>query len=249
LNVRTALITQFFPPETFAGANRVLAMAKALAESSELTIAAPEPSYPDITAFAGNGSAPVDWARVRRVAPFTSQGRSWALRAGAESALAARLALIAARSGPDIVVASSPSMFLGPAGLQAARAKSARFVWDLRDLTWEYGREGDVIDGAAARAALGGVARLMWRTARTADLLVCATEGLAAAVSARLPDQRVEIVRNGVDEAFLELFDPTPSLPSSGARGPARRRRSFSRPRCRHRRRRTAAREIGRDGP
>lgn len=212
--MRIALITQFFPPETFAGANRVAAMAEALAGAGSLVIAAPEPSYPDPTAYEGYRPPLIaDSATIRRVAPFTAQRRSWAVRALGESAMAGRLAATAGRIGADVFVASSPSMFLGPATLLAARARSARFVWDLRDLTWEYGKEDDVFAGVAARTALGALARLMWRTVRACDLVVCATEGLASVVATRVPSQRVELVRNGVDPTLFARFDPSPSSP------------------------------------
>jgi putative colanic acid biosynthesis glycosyltransferase WcaI len=209
--MRIALIAQFFPPETFAGANRVSAIASQLAELGDLVVIAPEPSYPDPAAYAGYVPPPIAArATLRRIPPFTAQRHSWAVRAAAESRMAARLAAGAVRSRPDVVVTSSPSMFLGPAALAAARFRSARFVWDIRDLTWEYGKEEGVVTGAAARAALGAVAGVMWRTARRADAVVCATEGLQASVSSRLPGARVELVRNGVDEALLRKFDASP---------------------------------------
>ena len=130
--------------------------------------------------------------------------------------MAARLAGLAARSRPDVVVASSPSMFLGPAGLVAARVARARFVWDLRDLTWEYGREGDVLDGAVARTSLNALGRMMWATAKGADLIVCATDGIAAAVRERVRHARVEVVRNGIDSKFLATFDPSHAPAGSG---------------------------------
>ncbi len=211
---RVALITQFFPPETFAGANRVAAIADALVDVGTLAVIAPEPSYPDADAYR-DYQPPTGASRVElhRIPPFTGQRRSWAVRAAAEAWMAARLAAVAARRHADVLVASSPSMFLGPASLVAARASSARFVWDLRDLTWEYGKEEGVIDGVAARTSLGALARVMWGSARLADVVVCATEGLVAAVEARLPRQRVELVRNGVDAALLKTFDPSPPPP------------------------------------
>jgi colanic acid biosynthesis glycosyl transferase WcaI len=208
--MRVALVTQFFPPETLAGANRVAAIADALAGRAALLIVAPAPSYPDPSRYGPASSTPaVAEARIRRIRPVTAQRRSWPVRAAAESAMAARLARIAARSRPDAIVASSPSMFLGPASIAAARIARAKFVWDLRDLTWEYGKEGDVIDGMIARRSLDALARVMWATARAADLVVCATDGIAAAVRDRLPRSRVETVRNGIDAQFLATFDPT----------------------------------------
>jgi colanic acid biosynthesis glycosyl transferase WcaI len=215
--MRIVLVAQFFPPETFAGANRIASIASALAAIADLTVIAPEPSYPDPAAYVGYAPLDIEGrATVRRVPPFAAQRRSWAVRAAAESRLAVRLAFAAARTRPDVLVTSSPSMFLGPACLAAARASSARFVWDVRDLTWEYAKQEDVVTGQAARAALGGVSRAMWRTARAADAVVCATEGLVTAMEARIPGRDAQLVRNGVDESLLHKFDP--SIPPEGDR-------------------------------
>ncbi len=210
--MRVSLATQFFPPETFAGANRVAAMAEALAAEFSLVIAAPDPGYPDPAAYASQAlDATFHGARVERIAAFTAQRSSWARRAGAELLLAGRLARAAAGSPrPQVIVASSPSMFLGPMCLAAARLRGASFVWDLRDLTWEYGREDDVIASGLARAGLRTVARGMWATAARADLVVCANDGLYEMVNRRLGTARVEVVRNGVDEELLAAFDPSP---------------------------------------
>jgi len=210
--MKVAVLTQFFPPETFAGANRVAAMVAALAEVADVTVSAPEPTYPDPAAYA-DAPAPVLPAGVRlvRVPPMGGRRGSWAARAVAEAALAARVARAAARVPPDVVVASSPSMFLGPAALAAARVRRARVVWDLRDLTWEYGKDGDVVTSPAARVGIGVLARVMWSTARHVDLLTCANDGLGAAIRARLRGHRVEVVPNGIDEALLRALDPAPS--------------------------------------
>jgi glycosyltransferase involved in cell wall biosynthesis len=217
--VRIALLTQFFPPETFAGANRVAAMATALAEVAELHVVAPEPSYPDAAAYAGTPPPPMPpGATLTRVAPMGGRRGSWAARAAAESALATRLARAARRPRPDVVVTSSPSMFLGPAALLAASTVRAPLLWDLRDLTWEYGKDDDVVSGGLARAAIGGVARVMWLTARRARIVTCATEGLGVAIRERLPVSRVEVVPNGIDASLLASFDPAPPPPAERLR-------------------------------
>jgi colanic acid biosynthesis glycosyl transferase WcaI len=219
--MRAALVTQFFPPETLAGANRVAAIADAVARDASLLIVAPAPSYPDPAQFEGLSPAAAALprgARIRRTSPLTAQRRPWPVRAAAESTMAARLAGIAGRSRPDVIVASSPSMFLGPACIAAARSVRSKFVWDLRDLTWEYGSEDDVIGGIIARKALSAVARVMWATARGADLVICATDGIGTVVRERLPERRVEVVRNGIDEWFLATFDPSPPLPGERTR-------------------------------
>ncbi|MGN6798396.1 MAG: glycosyltransferase family 4 protein [Gaiellaceae bacterium] len=217
--MKVCLLTQFFPPETFAGANRVAAMAEALAEVGELHIVAPEPSYPDAAAYAG-APPPVlpPGATLTRVRPPVRRGGSWAARAAAEIGLALRLARAAVRTRPDVIVTSSPSMFLGPAALLAARRRRARVVWDVRDLTWEYGKDDDVVTGAAARAAIGVVARLMWWVARRVDVVTCATDGLSVPLRDRVPDRRIEVVPNGIDAGLVAALAPSPAPASDRLR-------------------------------
>jgi len=217
--VKVCLLTQFFPPETFAGANRVAAMAAALSEVGELHVVAPEPSYPDAAAYVGM-PPPVlpPGATLTRVRPPMRRSGSWAARAAAELGLAVRLARAAVRVRPDVVVTSSPSMFLGPAALAVGRRRRARVVWDVRDLTWEYGKEDDVVTGAAARAAIGLVARVMWWVAARVDIVTCATEGLAVPLRDRLRGRRIEVVPNGIDAALLAALTPSPAPPSDRLR-------------------------------
>jgi len=217
--VRIAVLTQFFPPETLAGANRVAALVQALAEVGEVRLAAPQPSYPDPVAYVGAPEPQLPaGVHLARVAPFSAQSRSWPARAAAESAMAWHVARAATAEPADVVVASSPSMFLGPSGLVAARRRRARYVWDLRDLTWEYGSESGVVSGPVARTAIGMLGRAMWWTARHADLVACATSGLGVELSRRLPGRRVEVIPNGIDAALVEALDPTPPPASDHVR-------------------------------
>ena len=74
-------------------------------------------------------------------------------RALHELALSGRLARIASRTGADVVVASSPSMFLGPIGLALARVSGARFVWvPPRSVVALRAGDGAVATRAASRA-------------------------------------------------------------------------------------------------
>jgi colanic acid biosynthesis glycosyl transferase WcaI len=209
--MKVAVLAQFFPPETLAGANRVAALVDALAERSDVRVAAPHPSYPDPAAYV---SAPPpelpDRVRLVRVPSFSGQSRAWPARAFAEVRMALRVARAATAEPPDVVVASSPSMFLGPVGLLAARRRRARFVWDVRDLTWEYGSEAAVVSGRFARIAIGVLARVMWWTARRADLVTCATPGLGDEIARRLPGRRAEVIPNGIDAGLVSSFDPSP---------------------------------------
>jgi hypothetical protein len=78
---------------------------------------------------------------VRRTFNFYPHKGSLLLRTLREQLMSIRLALRTLPESVDILVTSSPSMFLGPVGLAVARAKNAKFVWDVRDITWGYAKE------------------------------------------------------------------------------------------------------------
>lgn len=204
--MRFTVLGQFFPPETFAGANRIDSLARALARAGDVTVSAPRPSYPRPSLYADAPPPPrVPGLHVVRTGVFVPHGRSVAGRAAGELRMALRLALAAAPARTDVVVASSPGMFLGPAGLGLARLRGVPFVWDVRDLTWEYVREvaaGTRLVGLAA-ALLG---RVMWAVARRADLVVAATPGIATELRRHGVRGRIVVVANGVDADMLELF-------------------------------------------
>lgn len=208
--MRVTLLGQFFPPETFAGANRIHALAAALGREHDVTVVAPRPSYPQPSLYAGRPeieSPP--GVRVVRTATFVPHERSLVGRALGEQQMAARLALAASGTRPDVVVASSPGMFVGPAALALSRLRRVPFVWDLRDLTWEYAVEvtaGERLPSLAAAA----VRRSMWRVARRADLLVAATPGIAEALRSGAPGANVVLVANTIASDLLELLDPSP---------------------------------------
>lgn len=173
-----AFVTQLFPPETAAGARRTGALAAALSATAGVQVFTVRPSYPHPDAFDWRGD---DFPfAVIRSAPFAPHDPSLYRRALGEARLAVRLALRAARARPPLVLASSPSMFLGPAAWIAARSLRVPFVWDLRDLTWEYAAEQ--AGRGPARAAARLTAAAMWAVCRRAELLLVATDGIARAL-------------------------------------------------------------------
>lgn len=99
-------------------------------------------------------------------------------RALREQLMSLGLAAPAAAVPADMVVVSSPSMFLGLAGLTLSWAKRAKFVWDVRNITWRYAKE---VVGVSRGVALG--ARVLQAytlpVVRRAHLLVGATPGVS----------------------------------------------------------------------
>src|SRR5215210_735632 len=120
MSKRVVLLTQFFPPETGAGANRIGPMADVLSRHHDVLVVALEPSYPSprehkgISLKAHDARCPYT---VKRTFAFYPHKGSLLLRTLREQLMALRLALRMLPESVDVLVTSSPSMFLGPAAL------------------------------------------------------------------------------------------------------------------------------------
>lgn len=201
---KAVFLTQYFPPETFAGANRAHAMADALAETHDLRVVGLCPSYPHRRCYDPEATARFDAAvpfAVHRRSHFTPHRyRSPIGRAVGELRAAVELGLRALRLPADVVITSVPSMFLGPAALVVARLKRAVLIWDVRDITWTMAAE--IMGGSwLFRILASALQSAMWATARRCDLLVAATPGIARiAAESGVPAHRIVTVENGITD-------------------------------------------------
>lgn len=203
---RILLLTQSFPPETGAGANRIGPMADVLSKYYEVAVVALKPSYPSPKEYEGvslgshDGRYPYP---VKRTFDFHPHKGSLLLRALREQAMALRLAFHAIREPADILITSSPSMFLGPVALVLARVKNARFVWDIRDVTWGYARDFAGSSPTMVFATRALEKYVLW-TLRRADLVVGASRGITGLlVKDGVEPGRAITVPNGVSTELL----------------------------------------------
>ena len=211
---RISVLAQFFPPETNAAARRLEPFLDALARSHEITVTTLRPSYPEPELYADGATAASDANRpyrIRRTITFRPHPRRLAVRAVREQAMAATLLLAAARDRVDIVLTSSPSMFLGPAGWALARANRARFVLDLRDLHWRLARElAADRTGRVTGLALRGLERHMWSMVKRADLIVSATPGITTVLLAEgVPERKILTLPNTISQEVLGELEPS----------------------------------------
>ncbi len=207
---KVLVLTQFFPPETFAGANRVGSMVEALAKTHEVVVLTLLPSYPAPSVYPPRAAAEHDRGRryrTHRRFRFTAHSSSVAARAVREQVMALRLGVRAIREPADVIISSTPSMFLGPVCLALARMKSCPFVWDVRDVGWEYAGDTTLVP-ARLEPALKLLQRSMWFAASRADVVVAATPGIAALLGGRLPSpERVLLVGNSVSAELIEACE------------------------------------------
>lgn len=204
---RILLLTQFFPPETSAGANRIGPMAEMLSKYYEVTVVTLKPSYPSPREYERVSLESHDAVysyEVKRTFSFYPHKGSLLFRTLREQLMALRLALRALPQSIDILVTSSPSMFLGPVGLAAARARSAKFVWDVRDITWGYAR-----DFAGSSPAMLLATRMLEKyilfALRQADLVIGASPGITKVlVESGVEPGRTITVPNGISTDLLD---------------------------------------------
>jgi colanic acid biosynthesis glycosyl transferase WcaI len=206
---KVLMLTQFFPPETGAGANRIGPMVDVLSKHYEVGVVTIKPSYPSPQEYEDLSLKAHD-ARytfaVKRTFSFYPHKGSLLLRSVREQVMALRLALRALPESADILVISSPSMFLGPVGLAVARMKGAKFVWDVRDITWGYAK-----DVARASRKLTFAARMqekyMLYALRRTDLVIGASQGITdVLVESGVEIDRAVTVPNGISTDLLDTI-------------------------------------------
>jgi glycosyltransferase involved in cell wall biosynthesis len=205
---KVLLLSQFSPPETGSAANRVAVMAGKLTEHYRVCLVTLKPSYPSTSRYKGLQLERHDRAlpyETKRAFSFHPHKGGLLVRAVREHAMAIRLMVRAALTPADIVLTSSPSMFLGPAALVLAKAKRAKFVWDIRDVTWRYAKEFADSSGKVA-PGLRALEKYMMFVLRRADLIVGATSGITGVlIEGGLAPEKAITVPNGVSEEVLEV--------------------------------------------
>lgn len=201
---RVSIVAPNYPPETNAAAQRMGSFAHALRDAGwQVTVLTQAPHHPQNRIFPGfdqrspsrRDEAGISVVRIR---PYLAPKDNLVLRLLSELLFCIHAFTHLLRQRPDVILASSPYMFLGPMALLASRLLSARFVWDVRDLTWLYPR-------AAGKKTFGMdrlLERIMLRTARQASALTTATEGLHAYFENRPTVSYV--IPNGVNDPWLE---------------------------------------------
>lgn len=217
---RIAVISQFYPPEPCAAANRVAAMAAAFADAGhEVRVYTGFPSFPDgviAEPYRGrthllekDGAVTVERVWTHAGAPAMPGNRllNWL-----SVALGIAGRIVATRERYELVVVSSPPITLGLPALLGAFAHIAPLVVDIRDVF------PDVAIKMGAWRADSPIAGIVGRVAdalyRRAVLVTCVTETARAEILARgVPAGKVALVPNGFDPIAPTDTAPLPAVP------------------------------------
>ncbi len=207
--MRILYFSQYFPPEVGATQTRAYEMSRYLAEQGHsVTVITEIPNHPSgiiPQAYKGRLSerrkeSGVDvlrlWVWASPEKTFKSRMRFYLSYMGM-AALAGSLL----RGKYDVVIATSPPLFVGTAGLFVAIVRRIPFVFEVRDLWPESAVAlGELSSKKAIRLAGKLEALLYWRASR----VICVTEGICSRLLQRgVPERKVALIPNG---ANTDLF-------------------------------------------
>ena len=218
--MRILYVSHYFPPEMGAPAGRVAGLGRLWAAAGHevhvLTGFPHHPTgriHPDYRRAFRRGylREETDGVRVHRTWIFPAANRGKVRRSlnytsfMASATVSGSLRLPC----PDVIVATSPQLLCAGAGYLLARRFRAPLVMEVRDL-WP---ESLIAVGASGRRSLlvGSLERIARGLYRRAAHIVTVTDSQRAViVRMGFPPERVSVVPNGVDRAFLEA-DASPS--------------------------------------
>jgi len=208
------ILTSHFWPETNAGSRRLSAAAEHFQHSGwRVTVITLAPHHPENRVKNGYGGTwrsmtEENGIRVVRFAPLLVSPTNLPLRLISELLFALKATVQALLSRPEVVLASSPYMFLGPAALVASRLTGASFAWDVRDLTWKYVK-------ATGHRTFGLEHLLNWLmsfTVRHTDALTTATKGQMEELGAIAIRKRAVITNGLTEQLMADLGSGQPTL-------------------------------------
>lgn len=144
------------------------------------------------------------WGRVTRVHPFPSQDKRNIPRRALSFAGFSTIVAAVGRRGPDVdgVLAVSPPLTLGLDGWTIARARRARFIFNIQDVFPDVAIELGVLKSAPVIAAARRLERFCYSKA---DAITVLSEDLKRNLTVKTGDpDRIHVIPNFVDTRAIQ---------------------------------------------
>jgi lipopolysaccharide/colanic/teichoic acid biosynthesis glycosyltransferase/glycosyltransferase involved in cell wall biosynthesis len=207
--LRVLFITQYFPPEIGAAPTRAAHFARALARRGHrVTVVTGLPNHPGGVKDRQVGPGVTRWEdlELRRAWLFATPRKNPLTRLWNHLSFAISALPAAWKAGPqDVVLVTTPPLFVGVTARLVAALRRAPLVLDCRD-DWPHAAiaVGEMRPGWLA-SMLGALAGSLYNAALR---VVCANPGMARRLPQRGVDQgRVVLITNGAD---TDVFRPSP---------------------------------------
>jgi glycosyltransferase involved in cell wall biosynthesis len=216
--MKILIFSQYYFPETGATSNRAYALAKVFQEEGhDVRVIAEKPNHPEGIFHPGFekgmfkdgewGGVPVTWCWVytRPVKGFAGRMLFYL-----SYMVMAVLAVFRLKGKYDVVLATSPPLFVGLSGWAAARIKRARFVFDVRDLWPEVAvKMGELNNPKAIRMA-EAVESFLYRKA---DLITPVTASFKDTIAGMgISREKMVVVSNGTEPEVFQSSIPANEL-------------------------------------
>lgn len=204
--MRVLFLSQYFPPEVGATQARAHEMVRHLVRCGhEVTVITEVPNHPEGVvhpAYRGRFWTRETWEGIDviRVWVWTTPRKTFRTRLvfyGTFTVLATLAGLVRARGRYDVVVATSPPLPVGAAGIALARLKGLPLVFEVRDLWPASAVALGALRGARGRRLATRLEEACYRRARG---IVVVTRGILDALRARgVPDAKLALIPNGAN--------------------------------------------------
>lgn len=203
-------ITQCFPPEIAAGAVRTFELARLWKErGNEVTVITEIPCFPYgiiPKEYQGKYLLKEDLFGIKVIRtwifPAPNKGSFKRLLYFLSFVLSSILGSFLTKKC-DIVIATSPQLFIGISGWVISRLKGCPFVFEVRDLWPTCAVELGMIRNRFIIRLLEGLEGFLYKKAQ--KVIVIAKRAKHALVDKGIPEGHIEVIPNGVD---INLFKP-----------------------------------------
>jgi colanic acid biosynthesis glycosyl transferase WcaI len=207
--VKLVVLTPHFAPDTAPTGNVVTQIVEELAaRGHRIEVITSLPWYRNHSIEPGYGGRLVrredtPWGEIIRLHPFpTSNKKAIARRAASFVAFSAVAAILGARGGRvDGVLAVSPPLTLGLDGWVIARARRARYVFNIQDVYPDVAVELGVLSNASVIKVAQAVERFCYARA---DAVTVLSEDIAANLGRKTDPGKVKLIPNFVDTVRIK---------------------------------------------
>ena len=217
-------ISQYFPPETGAGATRSEAMVKYLSELGwDIEVLSELPNYPTGKVHKGYKNKLVQSEKmygswVYRVWVWANPRRNIIQQLGIFGSFLVMSLLYAAcrlrDKDYDIVYATSPPIFAGIAGALIAKFSKSKFVLEVRDIWPDAAVDAGKIEEDSTYYRIGQ--RIESWLYKRADLIIPVTEKAEDIITKRGGKHKTQVIHNGVDlDHFYHRNNPESEIDES----------------------------------
>jgi glycosyltransferase involved in cell wall biosynthesis len=213
--MKLLILSQYFPPETGAPANRLMKLATGLKRKGvEVRVLTAMPNYPEMKVHSGyRGKVylreELEGITVHRAWIFAGKQRSMLIRlinyfSFVITSLFTGLMMIRHQ---DMILCESPPLFLGISAWLLSVIKGSRLIFNVSDLWPESAERLGLVSNKLLLRMSTILEEFLYRKS---FLVTGQTQGIVSNISLRFPGKPVYWLRNGVDMGEILSVPPDP---------------------------------------